>query len=135
MRVSDAKTLVGKIVVLDMVNSLRLTTKVEAVEQEGQNFFMVCGHLIMFILQPVGMGQPGTKQFQAKLVDVIPYGFPDFAPTKQTHIDLTHILTASLSPDDIAQNYARMTSSIIPAAAQNMPSMDALGDMMAKLSK
>jgi len=45
MRVSDLKTYEGDIVVLDLINGIKLTTKIESVANDG---FVVTGKLVEF---------------------------------------------------------------------------------------
>src|SRR3954451_7630000 len=53
MRVSDASALLGKIVTLELIGGIRLTTKVESVDRDPETgrFYLRTGRLLVFLMQ------------------------------------------------------------------------------------
>ncbi len=134
MRVFDAKALIGKIVTLDLITGIRLTTKIESVEQEEGGWFFHTGPLLIYVIQIVGQDDK-TGEMKLNLQNVIPYGIPDFQPTKKNYVDLSHVFTAATPMANILDHYAKATSSIVAVSAGTpLPSMDALASQMQKFS-
>ena len=109
MLVSSAKALVGKIVTLELVGGIRVTTKVAAVERDSATgqFYLCCGQLLVFLMQQREGSQTGRMGFG--LVGVMPYGVPEMVPQKTNVLALDHIVLAQPAMDEFATVYAEET--------------------------
>ena len=115
MRISDAKALVGKIVTLDLIGGVRLTTKVETMDKDPKagQFYLHCGRLLVFLIEHRQKSPTGKMSF--RITGAIPYGIPEMAPQKTNVLALDHVVFAQTPIDGLAALYAKQTSSIVSA--------------------
>ncbi len=106
MRVSDASALLGKIVTLEMVGGIRLTTKIESVDRDPETgrFYMHTGRLLVFLMQHQKAHKTGKIGFG--LVGVLPYGFPEMVPQKTNVLALDHVVLAQPAIEELATLFA-----------------------------
>ena len=136
MRYSELVKHVGHVVVIEMVNGVKLTTKLESVEKDPDDgqWYANTGSLLVFMIQIVGQN-PDTKALEVRLQDIIPYGIPEMQPKKKNSIELGHIVMAAPAQKGFADQYSQMTGSLVLASANTpLPPMDDLGAAMAKIT-
>lgn len=107
MRVSDASALLGKIVTLELIGGIRLTTKVESVDTDPETggFYMYTGRLLVFLMQHQKAHETGKLGFG--LIGVLPYGIPELAPQKTNVLALDHVVFAQPAIERIATLFAK----------------------------
>jgi hypothetical protein len=103
MRSLDAQKLVGKVVVLELINSERVCTRVEAVTLDG---YLTTKQLISFVAT-----QNPNNPAEARMIPM-PYGSPIYDLGKNVDIDLTHIMFTFPVPAGMEEVYNQLTSSI-----------------------
>lgn len=125
MRASDLKELEGKIVVLDLINGIKLTTKVEEVTADG---FVVCGKLVEFhvVQQLKDRSKQPTPDNIENVVTNTFYGFPLFEIGDGNHLDVNHVLLAIRANDEMEKVYLSVTSKIQIAGTDVLKKLDAV---------
>jgi len=124
MRASDLKKLEGDIVVLDLINGIKLTTKIEEVTDDG---FAVTGKLLEFhvVQQLKDRGKPPTPENVENVVTNTFYGFPLFDIGEGNQIDVNHILLVIPTNDEMEKVYLSVTSKIQIAGTGILKQLDA----------
>lgn len=108
-----------KIVILDLVSGLQITTKVLAVYSDT----MVCERPIIFQVsaEPADPSAPPSHSnpMQQKL-SAVPFGGPFSVPKDKVTFDLDHILAIHEPIDVIEKSYLQATSGIQLAGANDI---------------
>lgn len=125
MRASDLKKHEGEVIVLDLINGVKLTTKLEKVTDDG---FAVLGKLIEFhvIQQLKDRSKPPTPENVENVVTNTFYGFPLFEIGEGNVIDSNHILLVIPTNDEMEKVYLSVTSKIQIAGAGVLKNLDAV---------
>ncbi len=125
MRASDLKEHVGKIVVLDLINGVKLTTKIEEVTDDG---FAVLGKLVEFhvVQQLKDRSKPPSPDNIENVVTNTYYGFPLFEISEGNQIDVNHILLVIPTNDEMEKVYLSVTSKIQVAGTDILKKLDAV---------
>lgn len=125
MRASDLKKHEGEVIVLDLINGVKLTTKLEKVTDDG---FAVLGKLIEFhvIQQLKDRSKPPTPENVENVVTNTFYGFPLFEVGEGNVIDSNHILLVIPTNDEMQKVYLSVTSKIQIAGTEVLKKLDAV---------
>lgn len=125
MRASDLKKHEGEVIVLDLINGVKLTTKLEKVTDDG---FAVLGKLIEFhvIQQLKDRSKPPTPENVENVVTNTFYGFPLFEIGEGNVIDSNHILLVIPTNDEMQKVYLSVTSKIQIAGTEVLKKLDAV---------
>ena len=125
MRASDLKKHEGEVIVLDLINGVKLTTKLEKVADDG---FAVLGKLIEFhvIQQLKDRSKPPTPENVENVVTNTFYGFPLFEVGEGNVIDSNHILLVIPTNDEMQKVYLSVTSKIQIAGTEVLKKLDAV---------
>lgn len=128
MRVSEAKSLIGKVVTLDLVNQSRITTKIEdvLVEDGTSRAFLKCKEALMFVRpNPQNPGQ----------IAVVNYGYPDTGRMKDIVIPADAVIMVLPTEKALVDKFTELTSGIVMAPANTqLPPMEDIGAAMAKIA-
>lgn len=103
MRLAEAQKLVGRVVVLDLVNGTQACTRVEGVSLDG---YLKAKQLIVYVAMP----DPNNPQ--GVTMKPIEYGAPMYVAGKNTEIELSNILMWFDCPPGMEDSYNRHTGSI-----------------------
>lgn len=121
MQIEDLATLVGEIVLLDLVSGMQIATKVTGVDP-AENKVNV-ERPVLFQIQaapPAAPGQPPQQQLAC-----VNYGGP-FAIQRDDHsFDASHVINAHKMVADIEKAYIQATSNIQIAGAETLAGLPA----------
>ena len=126
MQKKDLEPSVGKVMLLDLVSGIQITTQIESVDDSQVH----CKRPIIFqiTVQPVDPSlPPSPANPPQQTMQGIPYGGPFTHPRQDVSFDLAHVLSAHDPIDAIDKAYMQVTSGIQLAGA------DALGQLDSKL--